>query len=174
MEAIRDPQLMQRVDFTAEVFAPLARRALFCRKQHKCDRARHICKKAALKLCSQVPHPNGRTLATLACLGYSPKAIMRTCPDMWVLVEEMEAVVEEMLKVAPLNVVTGHGTIELTDAELRGVHALTHRRAAEGHHHSHHTNHATTLWWLPRYCYYFYCYSHYYSCYDYYYYYYYY
>ena len=127
MEAIKDPARMQRVDWSAEAFAPITLRVLLCsRTQDSCDRPRRISKKEALKVCSQVAHPEGRMLATLACLGYSPKAHTRTCPDVWVLVEEMEAMVEEMLKVAPEKTGTGHGPVSLTDAELRGVHALVH------------------------------------------------
>ena len=119
MEAIKEPGLMQRVDFAAEVFAPITLRALLCKKEVSCDRPRHIPKKEALKLCFQVAHPQGSMLATLACFGYSPKAHIRTCPDVWVLVEEMEAMVEEMLKLAPEKIGKGHGPISLTDAELQ-------------------------------------------------------
>ena len=130
MEAIKVPELMQRVDFAAEVFAPITLRALLCRPQVPCDRPRRVGKKEALKLCSQVAHHQGSMLATLACLGYSPKAHTRTCPDVWVLVEEMEAMVGEMLKLAPEKIGTSRRQVSLTDAELRGVHASVHSCAA--------------------------------------------
>ena len=123
IEAIRDSRKMQRLDFCAEIFAPLARRALGCsRRNVPCDRPRHVSKEEALAMCAGAATPQGSMLAMVACLGFSPKVFVRCTPEVWALTEEMEAVAQALAGQVPAEA-TGHGALDLTDAELRGVHA---------------------------------------------------
>ena len=122
MEAIRKPEVMQKVGWAAEILSPLAKRGLMC-KPFARDRSRHRTMAEAAQIVQQQENVEQQMLLRLAFRGLSPKLHIHCTPEVQAMIEGMESITSKLMEdvVRPETV---HGSVHLTDAELRGVHAI--------------------------------------------------